>query len=288
MGYAEAAGLPAVTGLYASIGALVTYFLVGPSRVLVFGPDSALVPLVAAAVVPLAAGDPQRAAALAGALAILAGALCLGAALARLGFVTDLLSGPIRIGYMNGIAVTILVGQLPKLLGFSVDAPDVLGGLAGTVAGIRAGEVVPLALLVGLLCLAVILGRQAARPKVPGRARRRDPGWRARRGVRARVDDQGRRRRAAGVPADRPSRGDHGRPRRPLPHGGRHRPHLVRRHERHLALVRVPARRARRPGPRAGRPRRRQPRGRVRRRLLVERLGDPHPGRGAGRVARPR
>src|SRR4051794_14077546 len=167
MGYAEAAGLPAVVGLYASVGALVTYFLVGPSRILVFGPDSALVPLVAAAVVPLAGGDAQRAAALAGALAILAGALCLAAAVARLGFVTDLLSGPIRVGYMNGIALTILVGQLPKLLGFSVTAPDVVGGLAATVAGIRDGEVVPLALLVGMLCLAVILIGKRLQPRFP-------------------------------------------------------------------------------------------------------------------------
>ena len=167
MGYAEAAGLPAVTGLYASVGALVTYFLLGPSRILVFGPDSALVPLLAAAIVPLAGGDPERAVALAGALAIMAGALCLGAALARLGFVTDLLSGPIRIGYMNGIALTILVGQLPKLLGFSVNAPDVLGGLAATAEGIRNGEVVPLALVVGLLCLAVILVGKRLLPRFP-------------------------------------------------------------------------------------------------------------------------
>ena len=116
---------------------------------------------------PLAGGDPQRAAALAGALAILAGALCLAGAVARLGFVTDLLSGPIRIGYMNGIALTILVGQLPKLLGFSVDAPDVLGGLAATVAGIRAGEVVPLAVAIGVLCLAVILGGKRLAPRFP-------------------------------------------------------------------------------------------------------------------------
>jgi high affinity sulfate transporter 1 len=167
MGYAEAAGLPPVVGLYASIGALVAYFLVGPSRVLVFGPDSALVPLVAAALLPLAAGDPQRATALAGALAMMAGALCIGAAVARLGFVTDLLSGPIRIGYMNGIALTIAVGQLPKLLGFSVDSASVIGGLAGTVAGIQAGKVVPVATAIGLLCLVVILVGRRLAPRFP-------------------------------------------------------------------------------------------------------------------------
>ncbi len=167
MGYAEAAGLPAIAGLYATIGALVAYFLVGPSRILVFGPDSALLPLVAAAVVPLAGGDPARAMALAAALAIMAGVMCLAAAVARLGFVTDLLSRPIRVGYMNGIALTILVGQLPKLLGFSVDANDVVGGVLGLARGIADGATVPLAVLIGGASLAVILGLRRAR-RIPG------------------------------------------------------------------------------------------------------------------------
>jgi high affinity sulfate transporter 1 len=168
MGYAEAAGLPAIAGLYASIGALVAYFLVGPSRILVFGPDSSLLPLVAAAVVPLSAGDPGRAVALAGMLAIVAGILTLGAALARLGFLTDLLSGPIRIGYMNGIALTILVSQLPKLLGFSVSANDVVGGIVGLVEGIAGGEVVPLAAVIGIASLALILGLRLVSRRIPG------------------------------------------------------------------------------------------------------------------------
>lgn len=168
MGYAEAAGLPAIAGLYASIGALVAYFLVGPSRILVFGPDSSLLPLVAAAVIPLSAGDPGRAVALAGMLAIVAGVLTLGAAVARLGFVTDLLSGPIRVGYMNGIALTILVGQLPKLLGFSVSANDVIGGIVGLVEGIAGGEVVPLAAAIGIASLAAILGLRLVSRRIPG------------------------------------------------------------------------------------------------------------------------
>lgn len=168
MGYAEAAGLPAIAGLYATIGALVAYFVVGPSRILVFGPDSALLPLVAAAVVPLAGGDPARAIALAGTLAIMAGVLCLGAAVARLGFVTDLLSRPIRVGYMNGIALTILVGQLSKLLGFSVNANDVAGGVMGLGRGIADGETVPLALLIGGASLALILGLRRVSRRIPG------------------------------------------------------------------------------------------------------------------------
>ena len=168
MGYAEAAGLPAIAGLYASIGALVAYFLVGPSRILVFGPDSALLPLVAAAVVPLSAGDPARAIALAAALAIMVGLLCLAAAVARLGFITDLLSRPIRVGYMNGIALTILVSQLPKLLGFSVSAGDVVGGIEGLVKGIANGEVVPIAAAIGIASLALILGLRRVDRRIPG------------------------------------------------------------------------------------------------------------------------
>jgi high affinity sulfate transporter 1 len=168
MGYAEAAGLPAIAGLYATIGALLAYFLVGPSRILVFGPDSSLLPLVATAVVPLAAGDGNRAMALAAALSIMAGGLCLLAALARLGFLTDLLSRPIRVGYMNGIALTILVAQLPKLLGFSVDANDVVSGIVELVRGILDGEVVLASALVGGLCLLVILGLKRLVPRFPG------------------------------------------------------------------------------------------------------------------------
>jgi len=168
MGYAQAAGLPAIAGLYASIGALIGYFLVGPSRILVFGPDSSLLPLFAAAVVPLSAGDPVRAIQLAAAITVMAGILCLAAALARLGFLTDLLSGPIRIGYMNGIAVIILAGQLPKLLGFSVPSSDVIGQIQGLVQGIVDGQVVPAAAALGVGSLAAILVLRRFARGLPG------------------------------------------------------------------------------------------------------------------------
>jgi high affinity sulfate transporter 1 len=157
MGYAQAAGLPAIAGLYASIGALVGYFLVGPSRILVLGPDSSLLPLFAAAVVPLAAGDPVRAIELGATITIMAGILCLAAAVARLGFLTDLLSGPIRVGYMNGIALIILAGQLPKLLGFTVPTNDVVGELQGLVQGIVDGDAIAAAAAIGLGSVAAIL-----------------------------------------------------------------------------------------------------------------------------------
>jgi MFS superfamily sulfate permease-like transporter len=98
MGYAQAAGLPAITGLYATVGPLLAYFLVGPSRTLVMGPDSALIAPMAASIIPLAGGDAGRSVALAAALALMVGAICIAAAAARLGFLTDLLSGPVRVG----------------------------------------------------------------------------------------------------------------------------------------------------------------------------------------------
>ena len=120
MGYAEAAGLPAIYGLYATIVPLIAYAIFGPSRILVLGPDSSLAAIIAATIVPLAAGDPDRLVALAGMLALLTGGLCLLAGLARFGFITDLLSKPIRLGYLNGIALTVLdrpVAQATGLLG---------------------------------------------------------------------------------------------------------------------------------------------------------------------------
>jgi high affinity sulfate transporter 1 len=117
MAYAQASGLPPVTGLYATIVPLLVYAVFGPSRILVMGPDSALAPLVAAAVIPLSNGDPARAIAVAAALSLMVGAIGLLAGLARFGFLADLLSLPVRYGYLNGIALTIVISQLPKVLG---------------------------------------------------------------------------------------------------------------------------------------------------------------------------
>src|SRR5688500_13260897 len=122
MAYAELAGLPAITGLYTSIMCLLAYAVFGPSRILVLGPDSSLGPMIAATILPLVAadGDPEKAIALASMLSLLVGACMVAAGIGRLGFVADLFSKPTQIGYMNGLALTILVGQLPKLFGFSV------------------------------------------------------------------------------------------------------------------------------------------------------------------------
>ena len=128
MAYAELAGLPPVTGLYTSILCLLGYAVFGPSRILVLGPDSSLGPMIAATIGPLAlaGGDPAKAVALASVLALLVGVVMTVAGLAHLGFVADLLSKPTQLGYMAGLALTIVVGQLPKLFGFSVDADGLI------------------------------------------------------------------------------------------------------------------------------------------------------------------
>jgi high affinity sulfate transporter 1 len=168
MAYAEASGLPPITGLYATIIPLTVYALVGPSRILVLGPDSSLAGIIAAVVLPLAAGDPARAVALAGMLSIITGALCVAAGLLKFGFITDLLSKPVRYGYVNGIALTVLVGQLPKLFGFSIDADGLIAEVRAFVRGVLDGKTNETALLIGAASLAVILACKRWLPKVPG------------------------------------------------------------------------------------------------------------------------
>ena len=168
MGYAEASGLPAIYGLYATIVPLVMYAIIGPSRILVLGPDSSLAPLIAAAILPLAAGSEAEAVALAGMLAIFSGLLCVLAGLARFGFIADLLSKPVRYGYMNGIALTVLLSQVPKLFGFSIDAEGVIPEAQAFVRGVADGETNSVALVIGVACLAVIFGFKRWRPRIPG------------------------------------------------------------------------------------------------------------------------
>jgi high affinity sulfate transporter 1 len=155
--YAEASGIPGINGLYATIVPLLAYALVGPSRIIVLGPDSALAPLILAVVAPLAGGDPHRAVALGSAMAIVAGLVCLAAGLARFGFITELLSKPIRYGYMNGIALTVILSQVPKLLGFSAAGDGPLSKAAGILRGVVDGRIHLPTFAVGAGSLAVIL-----------------------------------------------------------------------------------------------------------------------------------
>jgi high affinity sulfate transporter 1 len=169
MAYAELAGLPPVTGLYTSILCLLGYAIFGPSRVLVLGPDSSLGPMIAATIAPLllANGDPARAVALASLLAVLVGVVMVIAGLAKAGFVADLLSKPTQIGYLNGLALTIIVSQLPKLLGFSVDADGFLAEARGFISGLAQGEANTTAALLGIVSLAGILLLNRFLPKLP-------------------------------------------------------------------------------------------------------------------------
>ncbi len=166
MAYAELAGLPAITGLYTTIVCLVAYALFGPSPYLVLGPDSSLGPMIAAAILPLAAGDMGYAIALAGMLALMVGLINVGAGVAKLGFVADLLSKPVRVGYLAGLAVTIFIGQLPKLFGFSTDADDFIGEIIAFLTNLDQTNV--WALGVGVLCLGIIMGLKRWAPRVPG------------------------------------------------------------------------------------------------------------------------
>ena len=165
--YAVASGVPATCGLYATIFGLLAYALFGPSRMLVLGPDSSLVALILGIVLPLSAGDSQRSMDLAGMLAIVSGSLCVLAGTARLGFITELLSKPIRYGYMNGIALTVLFSQLPALCGFTVKGEGLLIESQSFVAGVLAGRTNVVSLALGG-CTLLLIGLLRHSKRVPG------------------------------------------------------------------------------------------------------------------------
>ena len=165
--YAVASGVPGIYGLYATIVPLLAYALFGPSRILVLGPDSSLAAVILAVVLPLSGGDPNRAIALAAMMAVVSGLVCIVAGLARLGFIAELLSKPIRYGYMNGIALTVLISQLPKLLGFSIDSDAPLQNVAAIVRSVLDGRVNWTTFTVGVATLAVIFLLKGSK-RVPG------------------------------------------------------------------------------------------------------------------------
>ena len=165
--YAVASGVPSIYGLYATIAPLIVYAIFGPSRILVLGPDSSLAAIILSVVLPLSGGDPMRAIALASAMALVSGTVCIIAGIARLGFITELLSKPIRYGYMNGIAIVVLVSQLPKLLGFSIESEGPLRDVVATITAILRGETNMAALAVGVGTLATILALKGQK-RIPG------------------------------------------------------------------------------------------------------------------------
>jgi high affinity sulfate transporter 1 len=168
MAYAAVAGLPPITGLYATMVALLTYALFGTSRVLVLGPDSALAAIIAATILPLAAGNNDRLVALAGALALLSGLICIAVGLARFGFITDLISKPIRLGYLNGIALTVIVSQAPKLLGFSSNGNNLAEETVNLVRAVGEGQTNPAALAIGAASLVTVLLVRRYWRRLPG------------------------------------------------------------------------------------------------------------------------
>jgi high affinity sulfate transporter 1 len=165
--YAVASGVSGIYGLYATIVPLLAYALFGPSRILVLGPDSSLAAVILAVILPLSGGDPHRAIALAGMMAIVSGTVCILAGVARLGFITELLSKPIRYGYMNGIALTVLISQLPKLFGFKIESDGPLRNLWAIASAVMEGKTNWITFMIGAVTLVVILALKNYK-RVPG------------------------------------------------------------------------------------------------------------------------
>jgi SulP family sulfate permease len=166
LAYADLAGVPAANGLWVAVIAMIVYAPLGTSRLLSVGPESATAVMVAAAVAPLAAGDGARYLALAAALAILVGLVCVGAFALRLGFVADMLSQPILIGYMAGVALIMIASQLGTLTSVPLSAEDSIGQVI-ELAG-RLDEVQPVSLALGIGVLAFLLVLARLRPLAPG------------------------------------------------------------------------------------------------------------------------
>ena len=167
MAYAEGvAGVPAVVGLWAIMGPLAVYALLGSSRQLSVGPESTTALMTAVAVAPIALGDGGRYAALAAVLALVVGALCLLGFVARLGFLADLLSKPVLTGYMAGVAVVMILGQLGKVTGVPVEGETVIRQVTSFVENID--QMVGTTLALGLAVLAFLLAVQRWLPRAPG------------------------------------------------------------------------------------------------------------------------
>jgi len=163
--YAQLIGFEPIVGLYAAILPLVAYALFGTSRQLIVNPDAATCAIFAATVLPLAAGDTDTLRSLSVALAVLTGLICIAAGLFRLGFVADFLGKPILIGYLNGVAISIFLGQIGKVFGFAMQSRGVIPGLIEFAGKLPQTHLPTLA--VGLTTLAVILGSKRVSPRAP-------------------------------------------------------------------------------------------------------------------------
>ena len=166
MAYAELAGLSPVAGLYALLLPTLAYTLLGSSRQLIVGPEGSIAALVATAIVPLAADDPQRYASLAALLALLVGGVFLVARLARMGWVADYFSRAVLIGYIHGVAVVLIVGQLGKLFGLDIAAQDPIPQLVEVIRELP--ELSVITTVVAACCLVPLLLLRWRVPKLPG------------------------------------------------------------------------------------------------------------------------
>ena len=163
--YAELAGFPAVVGLYASILPLVAYAAFGTSRQLIVNPDAATCAMVAAIVAPLAAGDAALYSSLAATLAVLTGVICIAAGFFRLGFLADFLGKPVLVGFMNGIAISIVLGQIGKVFGFTIDSGRILPRLFEFVTKLPQTHWPTLA--VGVTTFVLLRGVRRYLPRLP-------------------------------------------------------------------------------------------------------------------------
>ncbi|MBG6603898.1 SulP family inorganic anion transporter [Pseudomonas aeruginosa] len=164
--YAQIAGFPPQVGLYACILPMLIYALIGSSRQLMVGPDAATAAMVAAAITPLAAGDPQRLVDLSMIVAIMVGLFSIVAGLARAGFIASFLSRPILVGYLNGIGLSLLVGQLGKLFGYEAATSGFVAGLLALLENLLHIHWPTLILGSLSLLLMVLLPRRF--PQLPG------------------------------------------------------------------------------------------------------------------------
>ncbi|MGN7740844.1 SulP family inorganic anion transporter [Pseudomonas sp. 22526] len=161
--YAQIVGLPPQYGLYACVLPMMVYALVGSSRQLMVGPDAATCAMVAGAIAPLALGDPERLAQLAVIVTVLVGLMLIGAGIARAGFIASFFSRPILIGYLNGIGLSLLAGQLGKVLGYTIEGEGFILSLLNMLQRLGETHLPTLAVGAGALALLIWLPRRFAR-----------------------------------------------------------------------------------------------------------------------------
>ncbi len=165
MAYTALVGVPPVAGLWTALAALIVYAAMGSSRVLSVGPESTIALMAGTAIAPLAGGDPDRAVALAAALSLIVGGWCVVGRLARLGVIADLLSQPLLVGYLAGAAVLMVVGQLGKMTGTTVEGDNLVAELKSFAAVVDETHLLTLAVGAGTLGLLLVI--HFLRPRWP-------------------------------------------------------------------------------------------------------------------------